>query len=56
MNIIGNLRIEVQGPNSLVLDQADQIWCLQMNNDLGTQRCEEYIAAVAQIELELEAT
>ncbi len=48
-------RIETQGPNIFVIDNNNQIWCLQMNNDLGTQRCEEYIAAVAQIELELEA-
>ena len=52
MNIIGNLRIEVQGPNSLVLDQADQCWCLQSSNEQGIQKCYDYITQHAQLELD----
>jgi len=49
--IKGKLKIEVIGPNCLVVDEAGKCWCLQMNNEAGIQECYDYITNAAQLEL-----
>lgn len=51
--IQGKLSIKIQGPNSLVVDEAGQCWCLQMADEAGIQKCYDYITEVAQLQMEL---
>jgi hypothetical protein len=50
--IQGKLKIEIRGPNSLVIDETGQCWCLQMNDEQGIQKCYDYITEVSQLDLE----